>query len=185
MQQHCSVGRMVCAELPLDSLVWFRCQEPNRAQLGRLPRARAVCSAAAFFRVALRCVCAIVVCGCSNAARLGAWCVRSCRWIRRCGFNVGGGESTTTGTTAACTSCLLCRGLLSCGPVVLVHNRDAWCSSAARRAACCVHSCHWSHRCDGAGNCRIKRAIDARASCLLCRGLFSCSPTVHMLDRHA
>ena len=172
---------MMCAELPLDSLVWFRCQEPNRAQLGRLPRARAVCSAAAFFRVALRCVCAIVVCGCSNAARLGAWCVRSCRWIRRCGFNVGGGESTTTGTTAACTSCLLCRGLLSCGPVVLVHNRDAWCSGAARRAACCVHSCRWIRRYASyvtvlaIAEISTTEAIAARASCLLCRGLFSCS----------
>ena len=66
-------------------------------------------------------------------------------------------ESSTTEAIAACTSCLLCRGLLSCGPAVLVHDHDARCSGAARRAACCVHSCRWIRRCDGAGNCRIKR----------------------------
>ena len=28
-QQRCSVGRMMCAQLPLDSQVWRHCKEPN------------------------------------------------------------------------------------------------------------------------------------------------------------
>ena len=34
-------------------------------------------------------------------------------------------ESSTTGAIAACMSCLLCRGLLSCGPAVFAHDNDA------------------------------------------------------------
>jgi len=48
-----------------------RWQLPNQARPRLLPRARAVCSAAACFRAALWCVCAIVMRGCSNAARWG------------------------------------------------------------------------------------------------------------------
>jgi len=29
VQQRCSVGRMLCAQLPLDSHVWWRRHEPN------------------------------------------------------------------------------------------------------------------------------------------------------------
>jgi hypothetical protein len=58
---------------------------------------------------------------------------------------------------AARMSCLLCRGLLSCGPAVFAHDNDNdACSGAAQRAACCVRSCRWIRRCDGAGNCRTK-----------------------------
>ena len=35
-------------------------------------------------------------------------------------------ELSTTEAFAACMSCLLCRGLFSCGPAVFVHDRDAW-----------------------------------------------------------
>ena len=33
---------------------------------------------------------------------------------------------STTGAFAACMSCLLCRGLLSCGPTVFIDDTDAW-----------------------------------------------------------
>ena len=33
---------------------------------------------------------------------------------------------STTEPFAACMSCLLCRGLFSCGPAVRVHDNDAW-----------------------------------------------------------
>ena len=35
-------------------------------------------------------------------------------------------ELSATEAFAACTSCLLCRGLLSCGPAVFAHDNDAW-----------------------------------------------------------
>jgi hypothetical protein len=35
-------------------------------------------------------------------------------------------ELSTTEAITARTSCLLCRGLFSCGPVVFVHDDDAW-----------------------------------------------------------
>ena len=35
-------------------------------------------------------------------------------------------ELSTTEAFAACTSCLLCRGLFSCGAAVFVHDDDAW-----------------------------------------------------------
>ena len=35
-------------------------------------------------------------------------------------------ELSTTETFAARLSCLLCRGLLSCGPTVRVHDNDVW-----------------------------------------------------------
>ena len=35
-------------------------------------------------------------------------------------------ELSTTEAFAACTSCLLCRGLFSCVPAVFVHDNDAW-----------------------------------------------------------
>ena len=35
-------------------------------------------------------------------------------------------ELSTTEGIAACMSCLLCRGLFSCGPVGRVHDNDAW-----------------------------------------------------------
>ena len=35
-------------------------------------------------------------------------------------------ELSTTEAFAACTSCLLCRGLFSCAATVLVRDRDAW-----------------------------------------------------------
>ena len=63
VQRRCSVGRMMCAQLPLDSQMWYRCKGPNRAQLRLLPRAQAVCSAAACFRAALRCLYTITMRG--------------------------------------------------------------------------------------------------------------------------
>jgi hypothetical protein len=66
-------------------------------------------------------------------------------------------ELSTTEAFAACMSCLLCRGLLSRGPAVFVHDNDAWVQrrcSAGRMM--CVCSCRWIRRCGGAGNCRIK-----------------------------
>ena len=44
-------------------------------------------------------------------------------------------ELSTTETFAACASCLLYRGLFSCGPVVFVRDDDAWvqrCCSVGR-----------------------------------------------------
>ena len=35
-------------------------------------------------------------------------------------------ELSTTEAFAACMSCLLCRGLLSCGPTVFIDDTDAW-----------------------------------------------------------
>ena len=35
-------------------------------------------------------------------------------------------ELSMTGALAACASCLLCRGLFSCGPTVLVRDRYSW-----------------------------------------------------------
>ena len=35
-------------------------------------------------------------------------------------------ELSTTEAIATCMSCLLCRGLFSCGPAVFVHDDDAW-----------------------------------------------------------
>jgi hypothetical protein len=35
-------------------------------------------------------------------------------------------ELSTTEAITACTSCLLCHGLFSCGPAVFVHDNDAW-----------------------------------------------------------
>ena len=35
-------------------------------------------------------------------------------------------ELSTAEAIAACMSCLLCRGLFSCGPTVFVHDNDAW-----------------------------------------------------------
>jgi hypothetical protein len=35
-------------------------------------------------------------------------------------------ELSTTEAFAACMSCLLCRGLFSCGHAVFVHDSDAW-----------------------------------------------------------
>ena len=35
-------------------------------------------------------------------------------------------ELSTTEPFAACASCLLCRGLFSCGAVVFVHDNIAW-----------------------------------------------------------
>ena len=35
-------------------------------------------------------------------------------------------ELSATEAFAACMSCLLCRGLFSCGPAVFEHDDDAW-----------------------------------------------------------
>ena len=47
----------------------------------------------------------------------------------------GNAELSTTEAIAACMSCLLCRGLFSCGHAVFVHDDDAWvqrCCSVGR-----------------------------------------------------
>jgi hypothetical protein len=55
-----------------------------------LPRARAVCSAAACFHAALRCLLTMMMRGCSGTTLRGLRCVCSCRWIRRCGGDANG-----------------------------------------------------------------------------------------------
>ena len=78
-------------------------------------------------------------------------------------------ELRTIEAFAACMSGLLCRGLLSCGPTVFVHDdNDAWVQRRRPVRCMLVHSCYWLRRYGGAGNCRITvsatRAIAARAS---------------------
>ena len=58
--------------VPPDSQVWRRWQLPNKARPRLLPHARAVCSAAACFRAALRCLCTMMMRGCSGTAQRDA-----------------------------------------------------------------------------------------------------------------
>jgi hypothetical protein len=139
-----------------------------------LPRARAVCSAAACFRAALRRLSTMTMHGCSGAARWGAWCAGSCRWLRRCD---GAGNCRIKRTEAIASAQAVCfaatcfRAVPRCLNTIMTCG----CSVAAKRAACFVHSCRWIRRYDGAGNCRISTAEASAAciSCLLCHGLFS------------
>ena len=62
---------------------------------------------------------------CSDAAR-GAYdvCAAAAGFAGVAALAIAG--LSTTGAIAACTSCLLCRGLFSCGYAVFVHDDDAW-----------------------------------------------------------
>ena len=54
-------------------------------------------------------------------------------------------ELSTTGTFAACMSCLLCRGLFSCGRTMLERVGDAWMQqSCSVRHMLCAQVRHWS-----------------------------------------
>jgi hypothetical protein len=75
LQRRCPAGRIMCAQLPLDSQVWWRWQLPNEARPRHLPHARAVCSAVACFRAALWCLYTMMMRGCGGAAQWGASCV--------------------------------------------------------------------------------------------------------------
>ena len=72
VQRRCSLGRMMCAQVPLHSQVWRRWQLPNCARPRLLPRAQGVCSAAACLRAALQCVYTIAIRGCNGGGWLGA-----------------------------------------------------------------------------------------------------------------
>ena len=98
-------------------------------------------------------------------------------------------ELSTTEAFAACTSCLLCRGLFSCGAAVFVHDSDAWVQRrcSAGRMMCVqlpLESQVW-RRWQCLAELSTTEAIAARASCLLCRGLFSCGPAVFVHDNDA
>ena len=98
-------------------------------------------------------------------------------------------ELSTTEAFAACTSCLLCHGLFSCGPVVFVHDDDAWVQrrcSAGRMV--CAQLPLDSQVCVAAlaiAELSTTEAFVACTSCLLCRGLFSCDPAVFAHDDNA
>jgi hypothetical protein len=95
-------------------------------------------------------------------------------------------ELSTTEAFSACTSCLLCRGLFSCGPAVFVHDDDAW---VQRRCSAghmmCVQLPLDSVTALAIAKFSTTEAIAARASCLLCRGLFSCGSAVFVHDSDA
>jgi hypothetical protein len=123
VQQCCSVGHMMCAQLPLDSQVWRRWQLPNLS---------------------------------------------------------------TTEAFAASMSCLLCRGLLSCGPAVFEHDSDVWVQRrcSVGRMMCArlpLDSQVW--RALAIAELSTTEAFAARANCLLCRGLLSSDTTVRVRDR--
>ena len=77
---------------------------------------------------------------CRVAPRLRQYLVRGvgfwCHQIRRCGGadNCRPIKRTTEAITAR-TSCLLCRGLFSCGHAVFVHDDDAWVQLCAQWGA--------------------------------------------------
>ena len=96
------------------------------AQAWLLPHARAVCSAAACFRFLRRCVRAIALRECSNAARRGACSVRAAATRFAAVGAMSSAELSPTEAIAARMSCLLCRGLFSCDPTVFVRERDTW-----------------------------------------------------------
>ena len=59
------------------------------------------------------------------ARGVGFWCrVAAIRFAGVAALAIA--ELSATEAFAACMSCLLCRGLFSCGPVVFVHDNDAW-----------------------------------------------------------
>ena len=97
-------------------------------------------------------------------------------------------DLSTTEAIAARVSCLLCRGLFSCGLTVFVHDNYAWvqwpCSGGAYdvpAAAAGFAAVVAMPRPD----LSTTEAIAAFMSCLLCRGLFSCGPAVFVHDNYA
>jgi len=91
-----------------------------------LLHARAICFAAASFPAKLRCLNAIEVRRCSNAVKRGTgYFAQLCHQSAAAAALAIAGLSTT-GAFAACMSCLLCRGLLSCAATVLERDQDAW-----------------------------------------------------------
>ena len=78
-------------------------------------------------------------------------------------------------------SCLLCRGLFSCGPAVFVHDRDAWVQrhcSVGRMMCSQLPLASQYVTALAIAELSTTETIAARVSCLLSRGLFSCGPTV-------
>jgi hypothetical protein len=99
-------------------------------------------------------------------------------------------ELSTTEAFAACMSCLLCRGLFSCGPTVRVHENDAWVQRRCPAGCMLVHSCYWICRCggdqepnystNGAGACYTNAWARLVRSCERCFGSIE-----HRIWRHA
>ena len=82
---------------------------------------------------------------------------------------------------AACASCLLSRGLFSCGPTVLEHDHDAWVQrhcSVGRMMCPQLPLASQYVTALAIAELSTTETIAARVSCLLSRGLFSCGPTV-------
>ena len=85
-------------------------------------------------------------------------------------------------------SCLLCRGLFSCGPAVRVHDNDAWvqrCCSVGRMmcAQLPLDSQVWPSL--AIVELSTTETFVACMSCLRSRGLFSCGAAVHVHDNDA
>ena len=84
--------------------------------------------------------------------------------------------------------CLLYRGLFPCDPAVFVHDNDAWVQRrcSVGRMMCAqlpLDSQVWPSLV--IAELSTTEAFAARMSCLLCRGLFSCSPAVYVHDNDA
>jgi hypothetical protein len=98
-------------------------------------------------------------------------------------------ELSTTEAFVAHASCLLCRGLFSCGPAVFVHDDDAWakwhCSVGRMMYVCTASAGFAGVTALAIAELSTTEAFVARASCLLCRGLFSCGPAVFVHDDDA
>ena len=97
-------------------------------------------------------------------------------------------ELSTTEAITARTSCLLCRGLFSCGPVVFVHDDHAcvqWRCSAGTHDVCTAAAGFAGVTALAIAELSTTEAFAACTSCLLCRGLFSCGPAVFVHDGDA
>jgi hypothetical protein len=97
-------------------------------------------------------------------------------------------ELSTTEAFAASMSCLLCRGLLSCGPSVLVLDRDVWVQHRCPvGCVLCALLPLDSQVCRALAIAELSttEAFAARASCSLCCGLLSSDPAVRERDRDA
>ena len=97
-------------------------------------------------------------------------------------------ELSTTETIAARVSCLLSRGLFSCGPTVLVHDYDAWVQrhcSVGRMMCSQLPLASQYVTALAIAESSTTEAFAARTSCSLCRGLFSCGHAVFVHDDDA
>ena len=93
-------------------------------------------------------------------------------------------DLSTTEAIAAFMSCLLCRGLFSCGPTVFVHDNDAWVQR--RCSARCMLRAQLLLDSPLVAMPRAEfsttGALAARVIRLLRRDLLSCCPTVFLRD---